>query len=80
MFETIRAIYRNGAFCPQTPCDLPEGSEVDLLIRGPAIMRPQITDEEERRRILQQIVDRMQNNPIPADAPRFSREELHERR
>ena len=81
MVQRLRAIYQNGAFVPQSPCDLPENSEVDLVIEGPRALAPLVTDPEERKRILDQLVDRMRANPIPADAPRhFTREELHERR
>ena len=80
MAQRLKAIYQNGAFVPQSPCDLPENSEVDLVIE-PRVLQPLVTDPEERKRILDQLVDRMRANPIPADAPRhFTREELHERR
>jgi hypothetical protein len=29
---------------------------------------------------LRQVTQRMKRNPIPAEAPRFTRDELHERR
>ena len=29
-----KAIYRGGAFVPETRCDLPEDAEVDLLVQG----------------------------------------------
>lgn len=81
MAQRLRAIYQNGAFVPQSPCDLPENSEVDLVIEKPHVLPPLVTDPEERKRILEQMVERMRSNPIPADAPRhFTREELHERR
>jgi predicted DNA-binding antitoxin AbrB/MazE fold protein len=81
MSQTFKAIYRDGAFVPQTPCDLPEGAEVELTISGPRVLPPQVTDPAERKRILEELVERMRANPIPADAPRrFTREELHERR
>jgi hypothetical protein len=41
---------------------------------------PEITAPEERSRVIDEIVRSMQSNPIPVDAPRFTREELHERR
>ncbi len=34
----------------------------------------------ERADILRRMVERMKANPIPANAPAFTREELHERR
>ena len=81
MAQRLRAIYQNGAFVPQSPCDLPENSEVDLVIERPHVLPPLVTDPEERKRILEQMVERMRSNPIPAGAPRhFTREELHERR
>jgi hypothetical protein len=39
-----------------------------------------VTETAERARLLQGLLERMKANPIPADAPRFTREELHERR
>lgn len=81
MVQRLRAIYQNGAFVPQSPCDLPENSEVDLVIERPHLLQPSVTDPEERKRILERLVERMRSNPIPDDAPRrFTREELHERR
>jgi predicted DNA-binding antitoxin AbrB/MazE fold protein len=80
MAQRLKAIYQNGAFVPQSPCDLPENSEVELVIEGPNLLPPLVTDPEERKRILAQLVERMRSNPIPDDAPRrFTREELHER-
>jgi len=80
MSQRLRAIYQNGAFIPQSPCDLPENSEVELIIETPRVIPPKVTDPEERKRILAEMVERMRANPIPADAPHFTREELHERR
>lgn len=81
MSQTLKAIYRDGAFIPQTPCHLPEGSEVELTISEPRVMPLKATDREERKRILERMVARMRANPIPAEAPRrFTREELHGRR
>ena len=39
-----------------------------------------VTDAAERSRLLAALLERMRANPIPANAPRFTREELHERR
>ena len=80
MSQKLRAIYQGGAFIPQSPCNLPENSEVELTIEVPRVIPPVVTDPEERKRILSEVVESMRNNPIPADAPRFTREELHERR
>ena len=80
MIQRIRAVYRNGAFCPETPCDLPDDSEVDLLVQEANVRGPSVTDPDERARILHRITERMQNNPLPSGTPPFSRDELHERR
>ncbi|MFN2454066.1 MAG: antitoxin family protein [Pyrinomonadaceae bacterium] len=78
--QRLKAIYQNGAFVPQTPCDLPENSEVELTIHDSSTIQPEITDPAERARIMKEIIQSMLGNPIPGDAPRFTREELHERR
>jgi hypothetical protein len=76
----IRAIFQDGKFVPQEPCALPEAAEVQLIVEGSNITPPAVTDPAERQRILNDVVQRMMANPIPADAPRFTRDELHERR
>jgi len=75
-----KAVYRGGAFVPETRCDLPEEAEVDLLVQGPRLVPPTVTEREQRARVLRQVTERMKRNPIPAEAPRFTRDELHERR
>ena len=75
-----KATYRQGAFFPATQFDLPEDSEVDLVVEGPSVVPPTVTDAEQRCRILRQVTDRMRRNPLPADAPKLSRDQLHERR
>jgi len=80
MIRKIRAVYRDGVFCPERPCDLPENSEVELFVQGPSALKPAVTDQEQRDRILREIVERMQGNPLPPGAPRWTRDELHERR
>jgi predicted DNA-binding antitoxin AbrB/MazE fold protein len=80
MSQTLKAIYRAGAFIPQTPCDLPEGAEVELTVHEPHTIPPKVTDPEERRRLMDELIQNMLDNPIPENAPRLTREELHERR
>jgi len=80
MNHKTKAVYRNGAFIPEIPCDLPEEAEVDLFIQGPLLLPPAVTDPAERSRILRQVTERMQQNPIAAEALRYTRDELHERR
>jgi predicted DNA-binding antitoxin AbrB/MazE fold protein len=78
MSQTLKAIYRDGAFIPQSPCDLPEGAEVEITVSAPHLIPPTVTDPEERKRILREVVENMRANPLPADAPRrFTREGLY---
>jgi predicted DNA-binding antitoxin AbrB/MazE fold protein len=80
MTQSLRAIYRNGAFIPQTAFELPEGTEVELLVQSSQITSPSIADTERKRQFLRALVERMQQNPIPLNAPHFNRDSLHERR
>lgn len=80
MSQRIRAVFQNGAFVPQQPCDLPDGSEVDLTIEAAHILPPEEKDPEERKRILKEVVENMRRHLFPENAPRFTREEMHERR
>lgn len=80
MPQALKAIYRNGAFILQTAFELPEGTEVELLIQSPQVVSPPISDLETKRQFLKSLIERMQQNPIPLNTPRFTREMLHERR
>lgn len=80
MTQSLRAIYRNGAFIPQTAFELPEGTEVELLVQAAQITSPPINDVAAKRQFLSALVERMQQNPIPLNAPHFTRDALHERR
>jgi hypothetical protein len=80
MNRSLKAIYRGGGFIPQQPCDLPEESEVSLIVQGPGKCQPKITDQGEVVRILKLVTERMKQNPLPTSAPRFTREDLHGRR
>jgi predicted DNA-binding antitoxin AbrB/MazE fold protein len=80
MTQALKAIYRNGAFILETAYDLPEGTEVELLIQSPQVVSPPISVAETKQRFLKSLIERMQQNPIPPNAPHFTREMLHERR
>ncbi|NJL55278.1 antitoxin family protein [bacterium] len=79
MHQALKAIYQNGAFVLQTDCDLPEGTEVELFVRSPQIVPPKIVDRDTKRDFLKLLVERMQRNPIPLNAPELTRDMLHER-
>ncbi|HKP11426.1 MAG TPA: antitoxin family protein [Blastocatellia bacterium] len=81
MNHVIKAIYHNGAFIPTEPCDIAEGAEVELVVKSSRLLPPEEPDPEKRRQIMQELLERMRQNPISADAPRrFTRDEMHERR
>jgi len=80
MSQLLKAVYKNGAFVLTEPCDLAEGAEAIVLVGQTMMREPEVTDPEERRRGLEQLVKRMRENPLPAGSPRFTRDELHERR
>ena len=80
MKQTITATYRNGVFHPDQPCDLPEGATVEIRELPKGVSPPLEADPAERRRIMSELVKRMTENPLCENAPRFTRDELHERR
>ena len=80
MKRTITATYRGGVFHPNEPCDLQDGATVEIRELPNGVRPPLEADPEERKRILKAVVDRMMQNPISPDAPKFTRDELHERR
>jgi predicted DNA-binding antitoxin AbrB/MazE fold protein len=79
MPKTLKAIYHSGTFILQTACDLPEGVEVELFVKSPQVIPPRVADIDSRQDFLRLLVERMQQNPIPSNAPRFTRDMLHER-
>src|SRR5262245_3851276 len=74
--ELVKAIFEHGAFVPETPCDLPEGTRILLAVEPQGLLAspPQVNDPEERAKILLAIVERMKRNPLPRNAPRCSRD------
>jgi predicted DNA-binding antitoxin AbrB/MazE fold protein len=79
MIQSLKAVYRNATFLLQTPCDLSEGTEVELSINSSQVASPSISDLETKQRFLKSLIERMQQNPIPLNAPHLTREMLHER-
>ena len=80
MPQALKAIYRNGTFILQTAFELPEGTEVELMIQSPQIVSSSTLDPKIKQQLLKSLIERMQQNPIPPNAPRFTRDMLHERR
>jgi hypothetical protein len=80
MTYTTKAIYHQGTFVPETARDLPEGAEFELIVQGPLVASSETTDPEERAQLLGRLAALMSENPFPPTAPRYTRDELHERR
>ncbi|HSK70209.1 MAG TPA: antitoxin family protein [Pyrinomonadaceae bacterium] len=80
MQQVIKTTFRNGVFVPHAPVNLPEGAEVEIRVERATGDKLPLTDEE-REKIMAELLENMKSNPIPPEAPRkFTREELHERR
>ena len=79
MAQRLKAIYQN-AHLSHNHLVTCLNSEVDLVIERPHLLPPLVTDPDERKRIMEELVQNMRDNPIPENAPYFTREELHERR
>jgi hypothetical protein len=80
VIQRVRAIYRDGHLVPDKALELPDEAIVEITIDEPTVCPPLITDPVERERRMKALLERMKNNPLPLDAPRFTRDELHERR
>jgi predicted DNA-binding antitoxin AbrB/MazE fold protein len=80
MSYKLKAVYQEGVFVPKERCEIPEGSEVELIIQGPILLPPEAKEAKERQQILRMLTERMQQKLFPVNAPRLTRETLHERR
>ena len=80
MSARIDAVFEGGVFRPLEPVDIPDGEYVAITISDPLTAPPSVTDATERQRLLQELVREMKQHPLSEDAPRLSREQLHERR
>ncbi len=74
--KPVKAVYRKGAFILRELCNVPEGSEVELVIQDLLAIPPGVTDATKRERILKTVVSRMRSNPIPNGTPPLSRKAL----
>jgi hypothetical protein len=76
---TVRVVYRKGSFIPQDKCELQEGAEGLVLVASSAPEPPTIADPAERRRRLAELVEDLKKHPLPADSPKLTRDQMHER-
>jgi hypothetical protein len=83
MSMTLKAIYKNGAFVPVASgekLNVPEDAEVELTVHHPRVLSATAENEEERERAWRALIASWDAYPLRADAPRLSRDEMHERR
>jgi hypothetical protein len=81
MHDLIHAVYGNGAFVPIAPCDLAEDTPVEVYVCESGEMIPPLeTHPAKRAEIKRRLLERMSNAPLPSQAPKLTREQLHERR
>lgn len=79
----LKAIYKDGAFVPITngeKLNMPENAEVELTVDNPYLVPPKAKSDEERQRALRELLESWEKYPLKGDAPRLTRDELHERR
>lgn len=83
MSVRLRAIYKDGAFVPITngdKLDVPENAEVELIVHNPTVLPATAMNDDERERALRALMESWEQHPLAPDAPRLTRDELHERR
>ena len=83
MSVRLRAIYKDGAFVPIAngdDLDVPENAEVELTLHDPYMSSAKTMSDEERERVLRELFASWDAYPLRADAPRLTRDEMHERR
>ncbi len=80
MAQTLRAVHEDGKFIPVDKPNLAEGADVRLTIESSSVHPPLVSDREERKRGIAALVERMPSEPMSADRPRRTREEMHDRR
>lgn len=76
----IHAVFRDGKFVPSEPCPLPESTEVQLTVERPNVIPPTVTDPILRKAMMDDLLKRMQAAALSPDAPKLTRDEMHERR
>jgi hypothetical protein len=81
MQETYQAVFRDGAFVPVVPCHLPNETRVEVVVQHQAgVLAPLESDPVKRVEIKQRLLERMSKSTLPPDAPKLTRDQLHERR
>ncbi|MGH9967325.1 MAG: hypothetical protein ACREBG_05765 [Pyrinomonadaceae bacterium] len=79
----LKAIYKDGAFVPISngeKLNVSENAEVEISVHDPYVVPATATSDEERERAIRELFASWDAHPLRADAPRLTRDELHERR
>jgi hypothetical protein len=79
----LKAIFKDGAFVPISNGDklnVSENAEVEITVHDPNVVSAMATSAEERERALRELFASWDAHPLRADAPRLTRDEMHERR
>ena len=78
-----KATYKDGAFVPISngeKSNVSENVEVEITVHDPDPVPSTGTSDEERKRALRELFASWDAHPLRADAPRLTRDEMHERR
>ena len=79
----LKAIYKDGAFVPipnGEKLNVSENAEVEITVHDPYIVPATAASDEERKRALLELFASWDAHPLRSDAPRLTRDEMHERR
>lgn len=79
----LKAIYRDGAFVPipnGERLNVSENAEVEITVHDPYVVPAKAKSDEERETALRELFASWDAHPLRADAPRLTRDEMHERR
>lgn len=83
MSVRLKVIYKDGAFVPvrnDEKLRVPENTEVEITVHDHYAPWPAAASEEERERTLRELFASWDAYPVRPDAPRLTRDEMHERR
>jgi hypothetical protein len=83
MSVRLKVVYKGGAFVPVEngeKLSVPENAEVEITVHDPYVLPPTAATEEERERALRELFASWDAYPVRPDTPRFTRDEIHERR
>lgn len=76
----IPAIYHDGVFIPEIAVAIANESAVEVLIEDSCLIGSVSLTDADRAKLRKAAVETMKQRRLTPDAPRFSRDELHDRR